>query len=164
MIVSDHIIFNDDNTAWIVFDAHTNFPPTLGELKWVSFDCPCDICDGRGVLEVTPMAWQMHDDIEDCTACFNGRYAFDITVQRYKQYVPAYSALHFRVSIVPGMVLPIVDNWLKEESFIVPFSRGYMLHLASEHTAEMIDLPPATNVGMWAVKIQFNNTSTIQDF
>lgn len=169
-IPADCIAFEGD-TAWIVFEDHGE----RGKRWWDSrryatnFDRPCDTCGGPGV------DWYDRMLCEGCDDCPNGRHVFDIEVDRWalgNRHGP--KAITMRVSIVPGMVLPIVRGvcpdptnasrrrahvHLAEPCDDEPYNSGIcrencdLIWDSPWQAKNAVILPPAARPGMWAVKL-----------
>jgi hypothetical protein len=164
MIPADHFFDNGDGTAWLV-DAETETSTTRIDL-YRHLDRPCDGCSDH---------WGEDDDEWDPSRCPDcsgtGRHTFTVEVEY--EVVDSWTttgpnntaAKHWdgkfkkephvlRVSVVPGMVLEIVNglNDLPERSCIWTSSEGtfWLMH---EGEASIITLPPAAAPGMWAVKL-----------
>ena len=98
MIPATHWADNNDGTAWLVEEAAPDSPSGWPATR---NDRPCDTCGGDcedGPNYHTPIAWH-------CPDCIDGRHTFDIEVVGYSEH-GRFTRTH-RVSIVPGMVLPI---------------------------------------------------------
>ena len=151
MIPADHITFDGD-MAWTV----SHIPGWGGRPSggWVNADRPCDDCGGDPLNT-------LDDDV--CPAdCIDGRHTFEIEVatsesKGFGEFIDTY-----RVSIVPGMVLPIVDT-LPESGYQVEGQRAVFNDPAWPGESFIrnirgdIDgiaaLPPAAKPGMWAVQL-----------
>ena len=149
MIAADHIAFDGD-TAWLVME---HLEAWLG-LK----DRPCVTCTGTGLV---PFGLPSNGP-ERCPDCIDGRHTFEIEVatsesKGFGEFIDTY-----RVSIVPGMVLPIVDT-LPESGYQVEGQRAVFNDPAWPGESFIrnirgdIDgiaaLPPAAKPGMWAVQL-----------
>lgn len=126
MIPFDHWHDNGDGTAWLVksgFDS--DFPASrLSEL-----DRPCDTCS----------QYSGPNDVINRKDCIDGRHTFEVEVEHHDAAYMTYqtsepSTRTYRVSIVPGMVLPILS--------------------LDPHRWPGVALPPAARPGMWAVKVR----------
>jgi len=157
MIPASHFLDNGDGTLWLVFD-----PMRLG--PWPDFDRPCDRCAQDFTNMVTR---ETHD-------CINGRHTFTVEVGTYTPNgIPDDPSIAIycerrRVSVVPGMVLPIVENaeWDGTTSPIIcrsTFDRDYFLRLPLPSHNEHITLPPAAKPGMWAVQLQVHQNGETND-
>jgi hypothetical protein len=148
MIPADHWHDNGDGTAWWVVK-----PPLHGPGMWQRLDRPCDTCDGEGVEFAGD-----EDDIGDaCPACDGtGRHAFTVGVASYRFNGgnPGWFVQDtLRVSVVPGMVLPIwaashADGVHGPHICIQPGPR-FTVHTWDGW--EPATLPPAAAPGMHAV-------------
>jgi len=178
MIRSTSIHFNDDGTVWwVVKPVHRmGVTNTVGDdwydPSWfMSLDQACDACRGDGIEK-----WQTSVDEFDsdrCTGCDGtGRSTFDLEVRcdfchgntaPSKVVAPPCwkcsgrkSHTH-QVSVVPGMVLPIVadaDDLPDCPPLIEIDDRGTRFFdegVVETNDAEPITLPPDAKPGMWAV-------------
>lgn len=161
-IRADCIAF-EGNTAWIVL------ADGVAAARWREFDRPCNTCDGRTRYE---------GDGFVCPDCIDGRRAFEIEVEVWFDaldnawvggqrrvdfdHVGAESsrrtAVTYRVSIVAGMVLPIVEDADDEPDMIalVTLSPNGAAEYWDANEVEQgipITLPLAARPGMWAVKL-----------
>ena len=143
MIDADHWHDCGDGTAWWVVEPihRMGVTNTVGDgwhdPSWFkSLDRPCDGCDGEGFASNEMV---MGVDCPDCDG--SGRHVFDLEVA-WQTEVDAYEQA-YRVSVVPGMVLPIVSE--VDPVFIA----------REEFPLITIDvtLPPAATTGLWAVKV-----------
>jgi hypothetical protein len=153
VIPADHISFNDDGTAWWI----PSWPFTVGVVR--QLDRPCDTCDGAMSRRVVKETMRPH-------GCIDGRHTFDIEVEADYFIGPMHhhilAEVH-RVSVIPGMVLPI-HNECPDEKPIEHVCQAYqderwILHLdwkklKIEPSERQIALPPAAAPGMWAVKLK----------
>ena len=141
-------------------------------------DRPCDTCDGTGCD--IDFCRECGDEYEDpcdrhaehvnqtdddgcCPACFgSGRPCFDIEVvtKAGGRFTPRTEYETLTVSVVPGMVMPIVDDLgpVFDRSVHVRLTGGGIAWLATprldggwQHTE--IDLPSAAAVGGTAVRL-----------
>ena len=143
MIDVDHWHNCEDGTAWLVTSQTVNGKPYLPLFPnghgytFESLDRPCDGCDGEGFASNEMV---MGVDCPDCDG--SGRHVFDLEVA-WQTEVDAYEQA-YRVSVVPGMVLPIVSE--VDPVFIA----------REEFPLITIDvtLPPAATTGLWAVKVR----------
>jgi hypothetical protein len=170
-----------DGKAWVICPneiEHDSDPDWLRLAFWHGSDRPCGTCGGKPWWEKhwwsTPHKdWlrTLPDERFDlvastCPDCDGtGRHTFDIEVA-WQTEVDAYESERLRVSVVPGMVLPIVDCvgafaevW---ENFTpnpaVLWRRGNVYNVGPKllvgNTLTRIALPPAAAPGMWAVQVQ----------
>ena len=163
MIPADHITFDGD-TAWLVFGDDDNermfFPAA-----WVTdLDRPCDTCDGVGFVKQIYTGTVLLR--EPCPAdCIDGRHTFEIEVERFTvfdasdgQRAIRYEPTTYRVSIVPGMVLPIKNrpNSATDADFPVVWitNEGHTLMVRAARDHAYIILPPAAAPGTWAVQLK----------
>lgn len=150
MIPADHITFNDDGTAWLVFNV---IAPLYD--PWSPLDRPCDTCGGEGIL-----IHSVENNWMKCPAqCINGRHTFDIEVALPTHDDPNCRcwACHdrsrtYRVSIVPGMVLPIKNTY--EGRGAIYMMRNDTPFIATQAAVDDVTLPPAAAPGMWAVQLK----------
>jgi hypothetical protein len=154
MIPADHFLDNGDGTAWIA--THGG----LGIDLFDSFDRPCDTCDGLKVIELRPYGRGNERRCPDCDG--TGRHTFTVEVEWVDgQRTPPQ---RFRVSVVPGMVLPIVDQYdetydgmpsleCRDEGDIFwLYDQAYCdAPMNSDVEPIEVTLPPAAAPGMWAV-------------
>jgi len=151
MIPASHFHDNGDGTAWVV-----------GTEWWATTimrdaqDRPCDTCLGRTRYE---------GDNFVCPDCIDGRHTFTVEVDHRLWMEGNYIDGHIdtiRVSVVPGMVLPIYDD--NDERAFRPYDRciiigtrpqdeGIVVIWSGDGDFEQITLPPAAAPGMWAVKL-----------
>lgn len=144
MIPADRIIFGRD--AWLVV------PDADLDAEWDAARCraldrPCDaMCNGD---------WK-------CSRCIDGRHTSDISVACPDPDCPHCTAggpmYRYRVSVVPGMVLPIADGDLSallEQGPCIGFDDYGVPHLfVPNEPPAPITLPPAAAPGMYAVKLK----------
>jgi len=140
VISADRIHFNGDGTAWVVFRsvAVENDP-------WSLADRPCDHCGGSGRCD--------HDDYDivcpDCDG--TGRHTFTVTAPDFR------GGHELRVSVVPRMVLPIVQMGTfdpdRPDRFIAMDGRGNAAYHVKGERPIPVTLPSAAVPGMWAVKL-----------
>ena len=193
-IPASHIKFSDDRkTAWVVFDDDDNERLARSSHAFVSdLDRPCDTCGGSGCNKGRPNP--SHVDCIPCPACHgSGRPCFEIEVRTectcerrtigggagwydhatdcpvrsIKGYL-ASEGSHFvrtlAVSVVPGMVLPIVDEMDILNGATVPtthiiYRRKWddsvqtWLCIMTEPGASVVTLPSAAAPGMFAVRL-----------
>lgn len=187
MIPADHIHFNDDGTAWMIVREFVERNDRWWDsARYLSdLDRPCDTCDGVGCsmngLESGDHGPLACEHLGCCPDCIDGRHTFEIEVEgcvcdSEHGYVDSCPGNQWhRVSIVPGMVLPIygvpmplgtgrATDWgdademmLFVESTPQPFI-GIMqvsgtAYLVDVGQAERITLPPAAKPGVFAVKL-----------
>lgn len=150
MIPADHITI-DKGTAWCAFKL--DGPDRLAWWKYV--DRPCDTCGGQDVRTLNATGW--HDHCTDCGG--TGRHTFEIEVPGNvfgwggKRGDEPHT---LRVSVVPGVVLPIVDS---ANSHDVPDdcidlrSGGITKHRCGPVWEPVDDFPPAAKPGMWVVRL-----------
>ena len=173
VIPADHITFTDDGHAWWVCKPvhRAGVTNTVGDdyddpswFMWL--DRPCDTCGGQGFL-------YMPEDGIPCEAdCIDGRHTFDIEVEcavpMCANGVPGYwedggecgycegtTIRKLRVSVVPGMVLPvnaILDLETAAPQFLVDEDGDVFGVGVGVDDGD--DFPPAAAPGTWAVKLR----------
>ena len=157
---ADHIRMGD-GTGWVICPneiEHDSDPDWLRLAFWHGSDRPCDTCDGTATAPVP--------EVLPCPDCIDGRYTFTIEVEH-----PNWCGLgdpidRYRVSIVPGMVLPIhhgstckspkpshVCIHENPAEFLIPPHNAQLVTYLHD-IAPAITLPPAAQPGMWAVKLK----------
>ena len=168
MIDAEHWHDCEDGTAWWVTDSNVAF------IDYTGADRPCGGCDGR--------KWCLGNDtpgLYDAIACPDcngtGRHTFDVEVGCSVRCSPAdhlfqggatcsvcngSSMLTYRVSVEPGMVLPIVNYGehnivgryivtnVESDSFYMMQNETFPV------TSELITLPSAASPGQYAVKVR----------
>lgn len=127
MIPASSVAFQDDGTAWLYVPDHGIRTDVTDSRRYMSdFDHPCDTCGGT--LHYVDDRGEVYED--SCPAdCINGRHTFTIDVERAGLACSVCGLSHLsagampdgdhawtppvrslRVSVKPGMVLPIVDQ------------------------------------------------------
>jgi hypothetical protein len=165
MIPHDRIHFNDDGTAWLVEEALPDSPSGWPATR---NDYPCDTCvswGGRGM------------SFKNCRDCDGtGRHTFEIEVACEacgdRHDIPignSSGGATYRVSVVPGMVLPIHDhdNLLDGDTALdhdwqphitVSADQALLCVRDARYTDDWderaITLPPAAKPNMRAVKLR----------
>jgi hypothetical protein len=152
---TDHISFNDDGTAWWALGSWTldDSPPVK------HLDRPCGSCGGSGYVSDEMV---IDAPCPDCDS--TGRHTFTVEVEQLCDTLAnalRCDLITFRVSVVPGMVLPIVDNsndWehghidhidmMDETAILRTNTEGFC------QDGEIITLPPAAKPGTCAVQLQ----------
>ena len=161
MIPADHWHDNGDGTAWLV--THGG----LGIDLFDSFDRPCDTCGGTGRRQVDQYGNVWGDKLAEamstiivgdipCPNCIDGRHTFTIEVE-VPQVLPKHWPAHLRVSVVPGMVLPIVHDPGKTDEQVIEMGfsdRTKAVLWWHDRGWSRITLPPAAQPGMWAVLVK----------
>jgi hypothetical protein len=149
----------DGTEAWLVREAWEVDPDH-------DADRPCDRCFGEGVILV------VNQGEEPCGVCNGtGRHPFDIEVA-VEHTGTGWIADRHRVSVIPGMVLPIVKrhpishySTLAEGETTrvilrsLPAPGGVVVEYTN-HSGAVVDdltLPPAAKPGMWAVKLHVHD-------
>jgi hypothetical protein len=157
MIPADQWLDNGDGTAWVATRATAEGAPY--PIPFDLFDRPCDLCD--------PHAWIGGKPDLPCGDCDGtGRHTFPIEVE-HDGPTGAHIASSdgsfrrvYRVSVKPGMVLPIVEHeqWRLDPMFpvVTKVMLRYMLRRANG-TCDWITLPSAAKPGMWCVKLQVHS-------
>lgn len=143
---------NGDGTAWwVTGDTLTRYYAEL-------LDRPCDRCYGQDVRTLDVRGWHDH-----CPDCIDGRHTFDVEVaNRPNRGIVARA---YRVSIVPGIVLPIYGEGELADGDGLPCEgmthidtqagRFMLCVWSDEGWAETpVELPPAAKPGMWAAKLK----------
>ena len=150
VILADHITLDGD-TAWTLLVELAQYC-RAGEFPQL-LDRPCDLCSGQTRYE---------SDGYVCPArCIDGRHTFNIEVEC--PHLPEDHTFH--VSVVPGMVLPIVDNdaleWYGRHDHHIGMGADEHAEYSgrSERGGEPqfvrnITLPTAAGPDMWAVKLR----------
>ena len=189
MISADHFRDNGDGTAWWVLTENDCF------IEWDIprwFNRPCNLCDG-GAFEIDS---GFNDGVcPDCNG--TGSHTFDVEVEcwhdckRFGGSVPGWARgsgwdwvpcwcdgtfkIALRVSIIPGMILPIIRGACPAPTNSP--HRPAHVHLAEPSddnqdqsgickedcdlvwdnpwkSQNLVTLPPAARPGMWAVKVR----------
>jgi hypothetical protein len=162
VIPADHIAIDGD-TAWVVIpERFTTHPPA----DWTSKDRPCDTCGGCGAVDI-PEDEEHFNLTEPCPDCDGtGRHTFEIEVANPNRPDGwLFPARTLRVSVVPGMVLPITEDTdavPKHDPHIIQFDgrcggEPYTEFVPCDgrQTDDPIDhFPPAAEPGMWAVQLR----------
>jgi hypothetical protein len=165
MIPATAIHFNDDGTAWSLLYELAQYVPAA-EFPEVWLDRQCDTCGGDGVQAGIGFR---------CTFCDGtGRHTLTVEVgeqtalaESDPEFAASLRSLTLRVSVVPGMVLPVhvipsplePDEMMwKLETTPQPFigiAQVSGLAVLVEHDrATPIALPPDAKVGGYAVKVK----------
>lgn len=157
MIAADRIVFNDDGTAWCIWKANEAFDGETGEDYIHSLDRPCDACGGTALG-----LWDLRHAQDPCPDCIDGRHTFDIEAPCQDDGCSGTSL--YRVSVVPGMVLPLVaiDEHNIVGRYIVqtqPSARWWGIDNSTFPIQRIgsdddITLPSAAAPGVWAVKLR----------
>ncbi len=176
MIQASAIVF-DGNRAWwvpqLVYAGDGVFAvtggPDNGLTDLPSLDRPCDTCLGTKLrVAASPDGSEVYHGPGTCSDCGGtGRHTFDIEVERSCDTLA--NALRcdpvtYRVSVVPGMVLPIHDECPDEKpaDHICHAWSGingeqWFQHRSFDHddwTERPITLPPDAKPGMFAVQLE----------
>jgi hypothetical protein len=149
MIPSSSIAFNEGGTAWWVVHGPADYHDHDGAL-----DRPCDTCDGKGQ---TAEHWFACPDCDG-----TGRHTFTIEVEHVEQFMNGSwinTTRTLRVSVSPGMVLPIMRHPLESNGdtrYIVMDRHGdfYLFDHdcpTTEWPTVLDPFPPHAKPGMWAV-------------
>jgi hypothetical protein len=157
MIPATSFQLNDDGTAWCVLANHAKMG---GWPWWMALDRPCDTCGGD---------LDLAEPEGDCTDCIDGRHTFTVEVEPFNAELADAFNLPFvpithRVSVVPGMVLPIVEEAGSKDipGRVVTYNVQSGLGGSVVRTwlwdgleaRESITLPPDARPGMWAVLVK----------
>jgi len=163
-IPADHWLDNGDGTVWWVL-----MPIDRVQLaaKEADIDRPCDTCDSgdlrpAGWLYIRGEGWQLCPDCDG-----TGRHTFTVEVERPipmlnanpdRPDITSNEIRTYRVSVVPGMVLPITTGdapylggphvWMSSTGHRPQDAVAYL-----DEGSTPITLPPAAAPGMWAVKL-----------
>ena len=143
----------DVDTAWLVYEDQSLFSVDANKL----LDRPCDTCKGEPPPFVSYGPGMVQMQCAD--RCIDGRHTFDIEVEVRTSQLGVEPKATYRVSIVPGMVLPIV-GWTSPfpEAFITPDGDRHRVYPTGVEPDTddtlLITLPPASAPGMWAVKLK----------
>ena len=159
MIPADHITFDGD-MAWWVLDEDYEFDSVHAR----SLDRPCEWCQRH----LSSGAWP---NCPDCNG--TGRHTFQIEVEcdvcadraewcgfdGIGNPLCSNGTVALRVSIVPGMVLPIVsaEQYRNDMSlrgpFVIAYSDGTTSVYHNTSDIRVTPLPPAAKPGDWAVQL-----------
>jgi hypothetical protein len=180
MIPATHIAIDADTAWWVVPPPGTQGAPgNVNATIAGMLDRPCDRCDGDMVdgSHEAALYYAYSGKITTCDDCDNtGRHTFTVDVAgcAHSMVDPCgdcgeVGIIPHRVSVVPGMVLPIVnyDDWqLHDEhpscvviNYIFAAKRHDILMGATRcggATGEDITMPPAAAPGMWAVQLNIH--------
>lgn len=167
LIHPDYIVI-ENNQAWLVVEDKNIFRglELYSSVSFVSdLDRPCDACGGkkgRQILRPSPGPSSLVYDWAACD-CINGRHTFDIEVKcpvcadlsDLIQLPPEHPVLCYRASVIPGMILPIVEYECPIETHIAwgEASYYYCIGRTSEEEGHPITLPPAAAPGMFAIQL-----------
>lgn len=164
MIAADYITIDGD-TAWVVVDRHSKY-------QWSMLDRPCATCERYRQLPIDNQPTTVR--CPDCDG--TGRHTFNEARKRCicngdSPPDPACPGIgpHTRtVSVVPGMVLPIMSpescRSKAPERCIELWDRtryggeAWLWLTYDQPHATMIDLPSAAVPGMWAVKLNIHES------
>lgn len=154
MIPASSITFSDDGSeAWLICPneiEHDSDPDWLRLAFWHGANRPCDTCGGTGTWRAL-----FADTHGTCPYCDGtGRHLFEV-VMVYGDLANEYP---LRVSVKPGMVLPITDVWATTSPAIYhdptsPVSEWWWCHATPDGWNTPITLPPDARPGMWAVRL-----------
>lgn len=144
MIPADRISF-DGQHAWLVVGDKKEIAD-----RWVEVGRICNSCDGTG--------WS--DSRHLChMGCIDGRHTWEIEVATKAggRFTPRTEYQTLRVSVVPGMVLPISDRLdsSRPESYVARMRSGFFLIDRATDTGTPVTLPSAARPGMWAVQLRW---------
>jgi hypothetical protein len=158
VIPADHFLDNGDGTAWVVGTEEERTPGVYPDGDTAR---SCDTCGGNQRIDLPDYR---NAECPDCDG--TGRHTFMIEVERTcpgggdlcggdDPHTLMPPRTH-RVSVVEGMVLPIVGKWEHRPnvgSFITRFDGATRLWTDAD-LYEHLRLPPDAKPGMWAVKLQ----------
>lgn len=161
MIPADQFLLTGFGFAWWVKSKPT-FDGADGELL-TQLDRPCDTCKGSGWL---PDRYNANSSLR--CHCLDGRHKFDIEVQSHPALMEWPGGRTYRVSIVPGLVMPIItmveacsdDPNPPRFVLIDPVVPGRAVAVGvpdAEHET-VIQVPPAAGGAKWAVKLLVEST------
>jgi len=168
-IPADHWLDNGDGTVWWVL-----MPIDRVQLaaKEADIDRPCDTCDSgdlrpAGWLYIRGEGWQLCPDCDG-----TGRHTFTVEVERPipmlnanpdRPDITSNEIRTYRVSVVPGTVLPIFDldgsDGNNEANIMWDDVDGSFLYYPAgwyddrDLGEQTVTLPSAAAPGMWAVKL-----------
>jgi hypothetical protein len=141
----------DGTACWVIPDLMS----ILTDYGKPPLDRPCDTCGGTLAQGQAP-----DDRCPDCGG--TGRHTFTVEVGTYTPNgIPDDPSIAIycerrRVSVVPGMVLPIVEHGTEANGYpFITKGLGWVMHHIPKAKAvrSVITLPPAAAPGMWAVKL-----------
>ena len=167
MIPASSIHFNGDDTAWLLLPTPEFSGAEKSDLaKYIQADRPCDTCGGNWQDYLEPLD-RDGNVVSPCLDCVNGRHTFTVEVQcgTWADCSPTCSGVNtLRVSISPGMVLPIVAAPARPDHRAIvqlqePHS-GAVLFDPDQDAAPIITLPPDARPGMWAVLLDIHEGAT----
>lgn len=150
MIDADHITFNDDGTAWwLPIDNEFGTDVLIDSLRddeesGESFPIEVE-CEHQNARTISGVPGDGDD--WQCDECGSDDGS------------PSYGLIH-RVSVIPGMVLPIhalvssrhTSSYIAQTGF-TRSDRWFLIDRNADN-AELINLPPAARSGMFAVKLK----------
>lgn len=148
---------NGDGTAWIGVSAHTNFPPTAGELAWAAMNTTCGTCNGDH--EVADEGGT-HGVV--CPDCIDGNHVFSVRVEANDQ--PQGSPSIFEHHHIRGVthLVSIVKMLPVEADSVEPFHPRVVVHDDGDqvlitpgyHTLSMPAQFPSVTAGDTAVLVK----------
>jgi hypothetical protein len=170
MIPATHFGPIVDGKAWFVFESS----PVHGVRRITDLDRPCDTCGGA-------LGRNVYRDSNDpgcfvrCPDCIDGRHTFDVEVEcegpaganiastdgTFRRLMP--------VSVVPGMVLPIIDTsamtddelddtpadfveWDHPKNIVLWRDDRFVAHVGRQMPSAAAQV-----TGMWAVQVQVHS-------
>ncbi len=180
MIAATAITFDGNRAWWVPQLVHAGDGvfavtggPDNGLTDLPSLDRPCDTCDGTGAndpdeelddVEIPVLLDPDTTDLFDCEDCDGtGQHTFHIEpecpVCDTSNGDRCYNPHTYRVSVVPGMVLPIHDHCPDEKpaDHICCPTTVWTQHRSFDHddwTERQITLPPDAKPGMFAVQLE----------
>lgn len=151
MIAADRFLLDGD-TAWLIAEILPNSGKSFIKVGGVAYrpqalDRPCETCGGErlGLPKSDPRAMDCH--------CIDGRHTFTVDAE----VDGGFSYVTLRVSIVPGMVLPIAHSSDCEldntDPHICHWPPTWILY-GSDSPYHSVALPSAAAPGIWAVKLR----------
>lgn len=176
MTPADQFLLDGDHAWWV--KSKLWFAGATADVT--DLDCPCERCYGVGTILV------VGEGEEPCPAkCIGGRHTFDLDVgcvcggtdmglRRDGGCHLCYGTgvLTHRVSVAPGMVLPIVGSMCpqktnEQQHNHVHLGEGMtgicwfdsdLVWDSPWHSKNLIQLPPGAAPGMWVVKLSVANS------
>lgn len=180
MITADDFLLDGD-TAWWVTEQRNKYTHVEGErvLEGVllrMLDRPCDTCAGlaKRFIDDHGNVWgnimaqnlDLHESIP-CPDCVDGRRTFGIEVEGMvtfgeppNRHGAGWGTRSLRVSVVPGMVLPIVTSERYRNDmglrgpFVIAYSDGTTSVYLSTSDIRVTPLPPGARPGRYAAQLR----------
>ena len=163
MIPAEDILIDGD-TAWWIADGPLRDSRYSSRRFIDDFDHPCMTCGGETNLTAAD-----GETFVDCPDCIDGRRALEIEVECSFCRGGAWDSHCYKgtrtltVSVVPGMVLPIMEIIPSQESWVEPwqaivgvpglFSLYSWPGYGSAH-GDWVRLPSSARPGRWAVQLK----------